>query len=80
MHDPFASPTEAMHEYGINLSSWENLPVADAIVVAVVHKEYLEIPLSDYFPKILKGGCFIDVKSKFDREALRAAGFRVWRL
>ena len=80
VHDPVASKAEALHEYAIELSSWEDLPVADAIVVAVAHREYLERPLADYFRKIVKGGCFIDVKSKFDREALHAAGFRVWRL
>jgi len=30
--------------------------------------------------KIVKGGCFIDVKSQFDGKALAAAGLCVWRL
>jgi UDP-N-acetyl-D-galactosamine dehydrogenase len=48
-HGPLALPAEAMHEYGIELSSWEDLPVADGIVLAVAHKEYLERPLPDYY-------------------------------
>jgi len=80
VHDPLASPSEAMHEYGIELSSWEDLPVADAVVMAVAHRQYLEMPLPDYFPKLVKGGCFIDVKSVFDQELLNKEGFSVWRL
>jgi UDP-N-acetyl-D-galactosamine dehydrogenase len=56
------------------------LPVADAIIMAVAHREFLGRPLSDYQQKVVAGGCFIDVKSKFDREALHAAGLCVWRL
>ena len=41
VHDPLASSAEVMHEYGIELSSWEDLPVADAIVMAVAHRRYL---------------------------------------
>jgi hypothetical protein len=27
-----------------------------------------------------RGGCFVDVKARFDRKALEAANVRVWRL
>lgn len=80
VHDPLASKAEALHEYNVELTDWDDLPVADAIIMAVAHREFLETPLSDYKKKVAKGGCFIDVKSKFDREALSASGFKVWRL
>ena len=80
VHDPLASKDEALHEYDVELTGWDDLPVADAIIMAVAHEEYLEKPFSDYQQKVVDGGCFIDVKSKFDREALCAAGFCVWRL
>ena len=80
VHDPLASKDEALHEYDVKLIDWDDLPVADAIIMAVAHEEFLERPLSDYEQKVVEGGCFIDVKSKFDREALHAAGFCVWRL
>ena len=80
VHDPLASKEEALHEYDVKLTGWDDLPVADAIIMAVAHEEFLERPLSDYQQKVVEGGCFIDVKSKFDREALHAAGFCVWRL
>jgi UDP-N-acetyl-D-galactosamine dehydrogenase len=80
VHDPVADAGEAMHEYGIELKSWDALPQADAIIAAVSHKELLARPLGDIEAKLNKGGCFIDVKSLFDQAALREAGFSVWRL
>ncbi|MEO6823729.1 MAG: nucleotide sugar dehydrogenase [Nitrosospira sp.] len=80
VHDPIADAEEARHEYGLNLEPWEKLPCADAIIVAVSHREFLDRPLSDFQAKIISKGCFIDVKSQFDQAALRKAGFNVWRL
>ena len=80
VHDPLASTAEALHEYNVKLTGWDDLPVADAIIMAVPHREYLDMPLSDYQQKVVAGGCFIDVKSKFDQDALLAAGYCVWRL
>ncbi|MFW2439244.1 MAG: nucleotide sugar dehydrogenase [Arenicellales bacterium] len=80
VHDPLAEPDEAMDHYGVQLSSWEELPVADSIVMAVAHQEYLDKPLSEYVLKVKKGSCFVDVKSQFDQERLKDAGLRVWRL
>ncbi|MHB9102945.1 MAG: nucleotide sugar dehydrogenase, partial [Sulfuricella sp.] len=80
VHDPVADPAEARHEYGLELEAWESLPRADALVAAVSHKEYLARPLADYQSKVIERGCFIDVKSQFDQEALGEAGLNVWRL
>ena len=80
VHDPLASEAEALHEYNVQLTGWDDMPVADAIIMAVAHEEFLDRPLSDYQQKVVEGGCFIDVKSKFDRDALHAAGLCVWRL
>lgn len=80
VHDPLAEPEEAMHEYGLELFSWEDLPRADSVIMAVPHREYLDRPVTDYLEKMHEGGCFIDVKSRFDRDELQAAGLRVWRL
>ncbi|RSZ59345.1 nucleotide sugar dehydrogenase [Massilia atriviolacea] len=80
VHDPVADAAEAMHEYGVQLDSWEALPQADAIIAAVSHQQLLARPLSDLQAKLNPGGCFMDVKSLFDQDALRAAGFSVWRL
>ncbi len=78
--DPQADAEEAQHEYGIKLESWDSLPQADALVVAVPHKEVLALSLADFQSKLNPDGCFIDVKSQFDPKALQEAGYCVWRL
>ena len=79
-HDPWADPEEAMHEYGVRLLKWDELPRADAIVAAVSHRELLALPAEDVQKKLIKGGAFVDVKACFDQKALEGAGIRVWRL
>jgi UDP-N-acetyl-D-galactosamine dehydrogenase len=78
--DPQADPEEAMHEYGVRLVPWADLPRGDAIVAAVAHREFVEMGVAGVAKKLSKGGAFVDVKAAFDAPALRAGGFRVWRL
>lgn len=81
VHDPVANAAEARHEYGIDLTAWDKLPKhADAVVAAVMHKEYLAKPLAEILGLCKQGGAFIDIKSAFDQEKIRAAGYRLWRL
>jgi UDP-N-acetyl-D-galactosamine dehydrogenase len=80
VHDPVADSADSRHEYGIDLSAWDALPRAAALVVAVAHREFVARPLGDFLGKVVAGGCFIDVKSKFDLSELRRAGLTVWRL
>ena len=78
--DPQADAAEAMHEYHVKLSSWSDLPRADAIVAAVAHSQYAGLEPSDFGAVLAEGGAFMDVKSAFDSAAMRRAGYRVWRL
>ena len=80
VHDPYADPEEALHEYGVRLFSWDELPRADAIVAAVSHHQLTSLAVEDFEKKLVKGGCFIDVKACFDQAGLEKAGIRVWRL
>jgi UDP-N-acetyl-D-galactosamine dehydrogenase len=78
--DPLADAEEVFQVYGVELVPWDNLPQADAIIVAVAHKEYIALPLEKIVSKVTANGCFIDVKSKFDRLRVESLGVRVWRL
>jgi UDP-N-acetyl-D-galactosamine dehydrogenase len=80
VHDPWADAEEAMHEYGVRLFAWDELPRADAVVAAVSHQQLVSLSVEDIQRKMIKGGCFIDVKAFFDRQALAQAGMRVWRV
>jgi UDP-N-acetyl-D-galactosamine dehydrogenase len=78
--DPTADPEEAMHEYGVELVRWDALPVADAMVAAVAHREYAELSVAQLGAKLVPNGAFIDVKAAFDPVAIQAAGYKLWRL
>lgn len=78
--DPRAESVEAMHEYGVPLLSWTDLPRADAIIAAVAHQEYALMTVEDFGRKLVRGGAFIDVKARFDAKGFEDAGYRVWRL
>ncbi len=80
VHDPLASALEARTEYNLELQSWDELPAAEALIVAVPHRQFLDRPIASYREKLRPGGSFIDVKSRFDARALGAAGVTVWRL
>ncbi|BBJ00673.1 UDP-N-acetyl-D-galactosamine dehydrogenase [Ferrigenium kumadai] len=81
VHDPIADPAKALHEYGISLCSWDDLPdEADAVVLAVKHHEYLHMPLPEILKHIKRNGVVVDIKSAFDPIAIRSAGFRLWRM
>jgi UDP-N-acetyl-D-glucosamine/UDP-N-acetyl-D-galactosamine dehydrogenase len=80
VHDPVASREEALAEYGLRLWEWHDLPAADALILAVAHRGFLETPPSAYLQKIVRKGCLVDVKSVLDAALFRREGLRVWRL
>jgi UDP-N-acetyl-D-galactosamine dehydrogenase len=80
VHDPVAGRAEAMEEYGIELVGWDDLPVADATVLAVAHRALIVRPVADFAAKTVKGGCVTDVKGKLNAAAVRSAGLKIWRL
>ncbi|TAK73932.1 MAG: nucleotide sugar dehydrogenase [Aquabacterium sp.] len=80
VHDPYAEPAEAVHEYGVELKTWDSLPKANAIVAAVSHKPLVDRPLDDFVNKLAPGGLYVDVKCAADQQALKARGINVWRL
>jgi UDP-N-acetyl-D-galactosamine dehydrogenase len=80
VHDPLADAGEAMHEYGVTLKAWDELPQADALVLAVAHGEFRRRPLDGLLAKLRPGGLVVDVKSQLDAARLREKGATVWRL
>jgi len=80
VHDPIADPAEAHEEYGIRLESWESLPQADALILAVAHSAFVKRSSADFLAKVAEGGCVIDVKSVLDLAAFARTGRPCWRL
>jgi UDP-N-acetyl-D-galactosamine dehydrogenase len=80
VHDPIADPEEAQSHYAQSLSDWDSLGPADALVLAVSHAQYLEMPLEQLISKVRPGGCVIDIKSALDPSKITQMGLRIWRL
>jgi UDP-N-acetyl-D-galactosamine dehydrogenase len=80
VHDPCAASEDALHEYGVRLMDWDDLPVADALIVAVAHRGFRALSPERLRGKVVRNGCIVDVKAILDPEPLRRAGLRVWRL
>ena len=45
VHDPIAESEEAVAEYGIHLSKWNDLKNVDGLIVAVAHRAYADMGL-----------------------------------
>jgi len=81
VHDPLAEAEQALHEYGITLREWHQLPQnADAIVAAVSHAKYTSQPVANLLAPLKRCGVFIDIKSAYMPEAIKATGAYLWRL
>jgi UDP-N-acetyl-D-galactosamine dehydrogenase len=80
VHDPHADPEEAWEEYGVDLVPMELLQPASAVILAVSHREYRELPVADLKRLMNSNPLLIDVKGEKDRAELVRAGIRVWRL
>ena len=81
VHDPVADADEARREYGVELVALDAAAPVDAVVAAVAHREIAALDPARLAALGREPGIpFMDVKSAFDRQALAAAGFSVWRL
>ena len=68
VHDMHADPEQCLREYGVRLAGFDNLEVADAVVLAVPHREYLQQGwglMARLLPA--EGGLVFDVRSGLER-------------
>jgi UDP-N-acetyl-D-galactosamine dehydrogenase len=59
--DPYASARELKEEYGLELSEKDEGPY-DAIILAVNHKQYTDIPEEEFLKRAANNALFVDVK------------------
>ena len=70
IYDPWASPEEVMHEYGIPISKHLDTSVNyGAVILAVAHREFLSIDLEAFKTR---GAIIYDVKGILPRELIHA--------
>jgi UDP-N-acetyl-D-glucosamine/UDP-N-acetyl-D-galactosamine dehydrogenase len=81
VHDPIAEPKEAVSEYGIHLSKWDDLRDIDGLIVAVAHREYTDMGLQKLLKPLRsqREGVVIDVKCLLDQGKLPKT-LKYWRL
>ena len=82
--DPWASERDAMHEYNVSLTPFENVSDADCVIVAVAHNEFRALSINE-IKKLYKNvpdneKVLIDVKGLYCVNDLNASGLQWWRL
>lgn len=82
--DPWATEREAMHEYGVTLTPMEEIGDLDCLILAVAHNEFRRMTVEQYLKLFRKmpneEKVLVDVKGILDRETMKQAGIRCWRL
>ncbi|MDX2014739.1 MAG: nucleotide sugar dehydrogenase [Myxococcaceae bacterium] len=78
--DPYADPDETRHEYNLGLSKLDELVDLDALILAVSHKQYLELGMDALLARLKPGGVLVDVKSALDPSKVPAGRAHYWCL
>jgi len=81
VHDPIADRDEAVAEYGIHLVEWKQMNNLDGVILAVAHRSFAEMALSDLLKPLRdqKHGVVVDVKSVLDAGKVPGS-LKYWRL
>ena len=84
IYDPVADASEAKHEYGVTFNNYEDIKEIDALIIAVSHKAFLEMSLTD-FDKMFKNTSnnkkvIVDVKGVLNRNKVESLSYKYWRL
>ncbi len=70
VYDPMVDEHEAMEEYGIKLSKYEELEDLDALVLTVPHAAVMQKGKDKLLEKIKPGGILADIKSVYHGEQM----------
>ncbi|WP_203141765.1 Vi polysaccharide biosynthesis UDP-N-acetylglucosamine C-6 dehydrogenase TviB [Marinobacter mangrovi] len=65
--DVWASNEEAQHEYGIALANQPEAGVYEGVILAVPHRDYIEMGASEIRTYLKPGGIFFDLKAVFGK-------------
>jgi UDP-N-acetyl-D-galactosamine dehydrogenase len=70
IYDPWASPQEVLHEYGIKITTQLNEATNyGAVILAVAHQKFMEIDMLDFKNR---GAIIYDVKGILSRDLINA--------
>ena len=78
--DPLAVPAEVLHEYGIVLTPPEDLKKADAVILAVAHRQFLREGWALILQCLAPGAnAVVDVRGALPRDR-KPEAVTLWRL
>ena len=72
VHDPLADTERVHEEYHLTLSPWRELRDLDAIILAVAHREYLQMSSEELLAGLQPGGAVADIKAVLRGRSLPA--------
>lgn len=75
IHDPMADSDEAHEEYGVHLTALDQMKNLDVLILAVAHKDYIDMGMDRLLSMTAKDAVVMDVKSVLDRHN---AGTRIY--
>lgn len=79
--DPQADSDEAKHLYGVEFVNMNTIKNMDAVILAVAHKEFKTLKMSDIDSLFGKGKkVLLDLKGVLNRAEYENAGYEYWRL
>ncbi len=73
VHDPLADAEAARREYGLTLTTLDELHDLDALLLAVPHRAYLDLGEAELGARLTPAGILIDLKSALDPNRLPAS-------
>jgi UDP-N-acetyl-D-glucosamine/UDP-N-acetyl-D-galactosamine dehydrogenase len=78
--DPYAKAAECEHEYGVTLEPVADLPLADAVILAVNHNQYRKAGWPFIVERLKPGGGVVmDLKAVLDRDNV-PPNVQLWRM
>ncbi len=80
VHDPIAESDDAKKEYGINLTPWKDLTDIDAVIIAVAHKQYVDLGKNKIKAMLKRHGLIMDIKGILDPKEFSDTGITIWTL
>ena len=78
--DGIANKDEVEEQFGIKPDKLENINNQDAIIVAVSHKEFIELSKEQVLSMLKPNGLLMDVKSIFKKNFFKGTEINYWRL